>query len=116
MLTKNNYPTVIKPWGKYVILEKNTKYWIKKLFINRGESLSLQSHRNRSENWLVLTGHIEVIKDKQKYTLNEGDYLAISRGEKHRITGLTKACVLEVAFGLLQENDIIRYQDNYGRE
>ena len=108
--------TVLKPWGRYEILEKKTRYWIKKLYIDRGKSLSLQSHKNRVENWLVLFGEINVIKNNRQHSLKEGEYFKIDKNVKHRISAIAQSCILEVAFGQVLENDIIRYQDDYGRK
>lgn len=112
---KNKYSTVEKPWGRYVVLEKKQGYWIKKLFVNKGAKLSLQSHKNRCEIWVVLFGKIEVVKGNSRIKLGEGGYLKINKKEKHRIIGLSNACVLEVALGDVKEKDIVRYQDDYDR-
>jgi len=113
-LRKNN-KTVKKPWGRYVVLEKHSTYWLKKLFINKGESLSLQSHKGRYEIWIVLEGKISVQKGNEQFILKKGGVVRIEKEEKHRISGLVKSSILEVAFGKLNERDIIRYEDKYGR-
>lgn len=112
---KNKNKTILKPWGKYVILEKKRDYWIKKLFVRQGEKLSLQSHKNRFEIWIVLSGRIEVMKGNSSLLLKEGDFLKINKKEKHRITGLKDSWILETAFGQVRENDVIRFKDDYGR-
>jgi mannose-6-phosphate isomerase-like protein (cupin superfamily) len=112
---RKNHKIVKRPWGGYLILEKHPAYWIKKLFINKGEELSLQSHKGRYEIWVVLDGKVSAQKGNSKSVLNKGEFLKINKGEKHRISGLKKSCVLEVAFGELKEGDIIRYEDKYGR-
>ena len=112
---KNKNKTILRPWGKYVILEKKKDYWIKKLFVRQGEKLSLQSHKGRFEIWIVLSGRIEVIKGNSHLFLKEGEFLKINKKEKHRITGLKDSWILETAFGQMRENDIIRFKDDYGR-
>ena len=112
---KNKNKTILKPWGKYVILEKKRDYWIKKLFVRQGEKLSLQSHKGRFEIWVVLSGRIEVIKGNSHFFLKEGEFVKINKREKHRITGFENSWILEMAFGQMQENDIIRFKDDYGR-
>jgi mannose-6-phosphate isomerase-like protein (cupin superfamily) len=112
---KNKNKTILKPWGKYVILEKKQEYWIKKLFVRQGEKLSLQSHKNRFEIWIVLSGKIKVIKGNSHLLLKEGECLKINKKEKHRIIGLKDSWILETAFGQMRENDIIRFKDDYGR-
>ncbi|MFH1990446.1 MAG: phosphomannose isomerase type II C-terminal cupin domain [Patescibacteria group bacterium] len=114
-MQSKDYKFVKKPWGGYLILEKHLNHWLKKLFINKGEQLSLQSHKNRYEIWIVLRGKIRVQKDGAFSILQKGEYSKINKGEKHRVYGLTNAVVLEAAFGKLKEKDIIRYEDKYGR-
>ncbi len=111
-----DYKPVKRPWGQYLVLEKHSSYWVKKLFINKSEELSLQSHKYRHEIWIVLSGKIRVQNGSAtKLILKPGECLKINKNTKHRIYGLTKAVVLEAAFGKPQERDIIRYQDKYGR-
>lgn len=96
-------------------MEETERYWIKKLFVDEGARLSLQSHKNRDEILVVLSGKIVVLKGDTRHILNKGEFLKINKKEKHRIEGIKKACVLEAAFGKVEERDIIRYQDDYGR-
>jgi len=112
---KNKNKTILRPWGKYIILEKKQDYWIKKLFVRQGEKLSLQSHKNRFEVWIVLSGRIEVIKGNSHLLLKGGEFVKINKKEKHRIIGLKDSWILETAFGQMRENDIIRFKDDYGR-
>lgn len=107
--------TILKPWGKYVILEKKRNYWIKKLFVRQGERLSLQSHKDRNEFWIVLSGLIEIVQGKSNLKLKGGEFLKINKKEKHRITGLKESWILEAAFGKVRERDIVRFKDDYGR-
>lgn len=106
---------VKKPWGSYEVLEKKPGFWIKKIFVKAGKRLSLQSHKGRYENWIVLFGEVSAVKGSQNFIIKEGDCLRIEKEEKHRITGIKNSCMLEVAFGKLSENDITRYEDDYGR-
>jgi len=112
---KNKNKTILKPWGKYIILEKKQDYWIKKLFVRQSEKLSLQSHKNRFEIWIVISGRIEIIKGNSRLLLKVGEFVKINKKEKHRITGLKDSWILEIAFGQMRENDIIRFKDDYGR-
>ncbi len=114
-MQSKNHTIVKRPWGEYHVLEKDATYWLKKLFIRKGEQSSLQSHKNRDEIWIVLKGKIKAQKGDASFILNEGEILKISKEEKHRIYGITDACVLEAAFGEPRERDIIRYEDEYGR-
>ena len=63
----------------------------------------------------MLHGRIKAQKGEASFILNEGEFLRIGKEEKHRIYGLTNACILETAFGQPRERDIIRYEDEYGR-
>ena len=107
--------TTVRPWGKYILLEKKRGYWIKKLFVRQGASISLQSHQDRSEIWVVLSGSVVARKGNTRYTLTEGKALRIEVQETHRITGLEDSWILEAAFGHPRETDITRFEDDYGR-
>lgn len=107
---------VDKPWGSYSVLEEAKDYWIKKLYIKQGERLSLQSHKKRKEVWVVVSGTIKATKGEAEMELKTGGSLVIDRGEKHRIEGVEDALVVEVAYGSADEEDITRYEDDYGRE
>ncbi|MFA6254285.1 MAG: cupin domain-containing protein [Candidatus Paceibacterota bacterium] len=107
--------TVLKPWGKEIIIEKRSDHWIKKLVVRQDAELSLQSHQDRTEIWIVLSGKIKVIKGSKQQTLKEGDFIKIDKKEKHRIIGLQDSVVLETALGRVRQNDITRFKDDYGR-
>ena len=77
--------------------------------------LSLQSHQYREEIWFILSGSIIAQIGSKKRRANPGDLLVIPKKIKHRITGITEAVILEVAFGKVLETDIVRYEDDYGR-
>jgi mannose-6-phosphate isomerase len=112
----NDEPMQIKrPWGGYSILRKTSTFWVKKLFVNEGARLSLQSHEHRSEVWLVLSGKISAQVGNQTKVLKAGELISVPKNTKHRITGITEATVLEFAFGKVLERDILRYEDDFGR-
>lgn len=105
-----------RPWGNFRQFTKDEKSTVKIITVNAGESLSLQSHEKRSEFWRVITGSGTFEIDNQKYEVVEGDEYNISIGSKHRIeAGPSGISVLEIAIGDFDENDIIRYEDKYGR-
>jgi len=112
---RESSPAVIKPWGGYTILKKTRLFWVKKLFINKEARLSLQSHYYRNEVWFILSGHIEAQIGNAFQRATKGDVIFVPIKKKHRIIGVSKACVLEFAFGRVLERDIIRYEDDYGR-
>ena len=107
--------TIKRPWGKEFVLLRSKSFWVKEIFIKDGQRSSLQSHRGRDEFWVVLSGKSAAIVGKKRINLNAGDSVEILRGQKHRWIGIKNAHILEVAFGNLNERDIIRYQDDYGR-
>ena len=94
------------------------KYTVKKIIVNPGGQLSLQSHKHRSEHWLIVEGNAEVIIDEKTDNLIETHSIFIPIGAKHRLTnrGSENLIVIEMWFGdNLDENDIKRYEDIYER-
>ena len=106
-----------KPWGsfdEYVLNERST---VKILTINPGARTSLQSHRHRKELWVALDKGIRVQIGKEKIMLRRGSNILAKRGAKHRLQceGRLAARILEISIGEFSENDIVRYEDDYGR-
>ena len=109
---------VNKPWGSFEIINEGKKYTVKKIIVNPGDQLSLQSHEHRSEHWLIAEGNAEVIINEEKFNLHENEYIFIPQGAKHRLAnrGHQTLIVMEMWFGNnLDENDIKRYEDIYNR-
>lgn len=110
--------TVFRPWGSYTCLEMGICHQVKRLCVNPGARLSLQSHRHRSENWVVVEGEALVTLDERQVRLKKGEHIAIAPGARHRMEnpGGEPLTVIEVQSGdYLGEDDIIRYEDDYGR-
>ncbi|HOK40682.1 MAG TPA: mannose-1-phosphate guanylyltransferase/mannose-6-phosphate isomerase [bacterium] len=110
---------VQKPWGYYYVIEKGVNYLIKRICVHPNHKLSLQSHNFRDEHWVVIKGNPIVIKDNNKYTLKENEYIFIPKKIKHRLINNTKKNIeiIEIQFGeKLDEYDIIRYEDDYKRK
>jgi cytidyltransferase-like protein len=108
-----------KPWGKYRILSSGKNYKVKDIFINPNEKLSLQFHHKRSEHWIVVEGNGEVQLDDKVFECKTGDHIYIEIGQKHRISniGNQKLILTEVAIGnYIEEDDIVRLKDIYGRK
>ena len=110
---------VKKPWGSYKTFEKGNGYLLKRMTINPGEILSLQSHENRSEFWYVSEGVATVECDDNIFDLKKHESTNIPQKSKHRLSnnsnGILK--VIEVQIGdLLSEDDITRYEDRYARD
>ena len=110
---------VNKPWGSFEIIDQGEKYTVKKILVYPNGQLSLQSHKYRSEHWLLASGNGEVIIDEKTYNLKENDNIFIPKGSKHRLKniGSDNLIVIEMWFGdKLDENDIERYEDIYDRK
>jgi mannose-1-phosphate guanylyltransferase len=111
--------TAHRPWGTYTVLESADKYKIKKIIVKPGKTLSLQKHLHRSEHWVVVSGTATVTVGDQVSTVrpNESTYIPI--GEKHRLAndGHLDLVLIEAQVGeYTGEDDIIRYDDEYGRK
>ncbi|GKT13005.1 MAG: mannose-1-phosphate guanylyltransferase [Thiomicrorhabdus sp.] len=110
--------TAHRPWGTYTILESEERYKIKRIVVKPGKSLSLQKHLHRSEHWIVVSGTaiVTVGEETKMVRPNESTYIPI--GEKHRLAneGRLDLILIEAQVGeYTGEDDIIRYEDNYGR-
>lgn len=112
------HATVQKPWGSYTTLDEREGYLLKRIEVLPGESLSLQSHKHRAEHWLVVSGKAEVECDDKKKILKAPETIVIPKGAKHRLAnpGKKLLILIETQLGdILDENDIVRYNDLYGR-
>ena len=109
---------VLKPWGSYTNLESGERYLIKKIEVSPGEKLSQQSHKHRDEHWVVVSGQAEIQIDEKTTILKENESTFIPKGSRHRLgnPGETRLILIETQIGdILDEEDIIRYKDIYGR-
>lgn len=107
-----------RPWGRWTVIAIGTGYTIKEIEVHPGEVLSLQSHEHRSEHWIVVAGVAEVTVGDMVATKRVNDTAFIPVGTRHRIAnvGDTPLRFIEVLTGeRLDEDDIIRYEDRYGR-
>jgi phosphoglucomutase len=123
-LKKNNsaealyHRTVIRPWGSYTVLDKGESRQVKRITVMPGARLSLQSHRYRSEHWVVVSGSALVTLNDDQIPLKKGESIFIPIQTKHRLhnCGTEILEVIEVQNGsYLGEDDIIRYEDDFGR-
>lgn len=107
---------VKKPWGQFDQFTHNEITTVKIISVNHGSFLSLQTHKNRTEFWRIISGHPLVTIDQIKKRANPGDEFIIDKLKPHRLEGGDDdAQVLEIAYGNFDENDIIRLEDKYGR-
>ena len=110
--------TVARPWGTYTVLEESLRFKIKRIEVKPGGSLSLQMHHHRSEHWIVVSGTARVINGDQTILLGANESTYIRAGNQHRLEnpGVLQLIMIEVQSGeYLGEDDIVRFQDNYGR-
>lgn len=105
-----------RPWGNFKQFTQNSLSTVKIITVNKEESLSLQSHTKRDEFWKVLKGDGIFEINNVSHDVVEGDEYYVKKGEEHRMTaGENGLQVLEIAFGDFDEEDIVRYEDKYGR-
>lgn len=113
-----NYHKKHRPWGWFENLSNGSGYQVKKIFVKPNAALSLQSHKYRSEYWVVVQGNAKVTVDSQIKYLSEGQSIYVPIGSIHRLENIGKVPMLliEVQIGTyLEEDDIIRYEDLYKR-
>ena len=107
-----------RPWGWYETVSEVAGNKIKRIQVAPGQQLSLQKHSQRAEHWVVTQGTARITLDERVFDLTEGQHCDIAIGQVHRLANLTGGVVeiVEVQFGsYLGEDDIVRFQDNYGR-
>tara|TARA_B100000963_G_scaffold328438_1_gene316989 strand:+ start:28952 stop:30397 length:1446 start_codon:yes stop_codon:yes gene_type:complete len=107
-----------RPWGNYVSIFKGTNFQLKLINVNPKSKLSVQSHKKRSEHWIVIKGKASVEIDGKEQSLNENDHCFIPRKSIHSLENKYEESlqILELQYGeYLGEDDIIRYSDIYGR-
>ena len=108
-----------RPWGYYDGIEEGERFQVKRIYVNPGESLSLQIHHHRAEHWVVVVGTAEVTCDDKVFLLAENESTFIPLGSVHRLhnPGRLPLEIIEVQSGhYLGEDDIVRFDDRYNRE
>jgi mannose-1-phosphate guanylyltransferase len=112
------HQTVHRPWGTYTTLENGDRFKIKRIVVKPKASLSLQMHHHRSEHWIVVSGMALIVNDDQEMMLNINESTFIRAGHRHRLSnpGVIDLILIEVQSGdYLGEDDIVRFEDVYGR-
>lgn len=110
--------TVYRPWGSYTLLDASPGHKIKNITVLSDHKLSLQLHYHRSEHWVVVKGMACVEVDGKQFFLRPGESTFIRAGQKHRLSnpGKLPLEIIEVQLGeLVDEEDIVRFDDVYGR-
>lgn len=112
------FPKDYRPWGWFESLALGERFQVKRIRVKLGASLSLQSHKHRSEHWIVVEGTAKVTIDDEVKLVSEGQSIYVPLGAKHRMEnpGKLPMVLIEVQIGTyLGEDDIIRYEDVYAR-
>jgi mannose-6-phosphate isomerase-like protein (cupin superfamily) len=107
-----------RPWGRWEEYLNEPGYRVKRIIVHAGQRLSLQKHRFRSEHWAIARGQGLFTLDDSVRTVETGDALFIPVGGIHRIENPTDSdlIIIETQLGRCEEDDIIRLEDDYGRE
>ncbi len=109
---------IFRPWGFYISVLEESRWKVKEILVKPGHKLSLQMHHHRSEHWIVVNGTAKVEIDKKELILYENQSCYIPQGSKHRLSndGKISLKIIEVQSGsYVGEDDIERFDDNYGR-
>ena len=109
---------IFRPWGNYISIAEGINWQVKSINVKPGASLSLQKHNFRTEHWIVVSGIATVEIGESKKVLKENQSTFIPLGYKHRLSnnGEKLLTLIEVQSGnYLGEDDIVRYEDKYGR-
>ena len=109
---------IYRPWGNYFSIAEDLNWQVKLITVKPGEKLSLQKHLHRSEHWIVVKGTAQVEIDNKNFQLTTNQSAYIPKGAKHRLCNFEESNlnIIEVQSGdYLGEDDIIRFEDKYGR-
>ena len=115
---KNLHRKVARPWGWYDSVDEGERFKVKRIQVKPGASLSLQMHHHRAEHWIVVKGVAEITNGDQVITLTENQSTYIPQGQTHRLANRSTEPleIIEVQSGsYLGEDDIVRFEDTYGR-
>ncbi len=108
-----------RPWGAWYVLSEGDGFKVKRIVVNPGQRLSLQAHAKRSEHWVVVRGTATCTIDGETVIGNIGNSIDVPVGAAHRLAndGAEVLEIIEVQHGgYLEEDDICRLEDDYGRE
>lgn len=110
--------TIHRPWGKYTVVMEGKRYKIKRITVEAKQKLSLQMHYHRSEHWVIVSGTAKATIGEEVTMLHEGESIFVPKSAIHRVEnpGIVPLEIIEVQVGeYLGEDDIIRFEDVYGR-
>ena len=113
-----SHPIVYRPWGSYQSIDAGPRHQVKHIMVKPGHKLSLQKHHHRAEHWVVVRGTAEVTRDAERIIVRENESIYLPAGCVHRLANPGKIPVelIEVQTGAyLEEDDIVRIEDDFGR-
>jgi mannose-1-phosphate guanylyltransferase len=113
-----NHREVFRPWGKFDSIDNGERYQAKRITVKPGAKLSVQMHHHRAEHWVVVSGTAKVTKDNETFVVTENESTYIPIGVVHSLEnpGKMDLEMIEVQSGsYLGEDDIVRFEDRYGR-
>ena len=113
-----NHREVYRPWGKYDAIDAGARFQVKRITVKPGEKLSIQMHHHRAEHWVVVTGTAKVTigDDERLLTENQSTYIPIGVTHSLENPGKVDLKLIEIQTGsYLGEDDIVRFEDRYGR-
>lgn len=114
----NSHRKVFRPWGWYDSIDLGPRFQVKRIVVNSGASLSLQMHHHRAEHWIIVSGTAKITRGEETFLLSENESAYIPLGTIHRLENPGKLALemIEVQSGsYLGEDDIVRFEDRYGR-
>ena len=118
-LTKNYLADIeMRPWGQFHVIAKGQGYQVKEIIVNQNSKQSLQKHRYRSECWQIINGRCQIQLGKEVMQLSKGENIFIPQGIFHRVENIgdKELIFVEIQIGdRIEEGDIIRVEDDYGR-
>jgi len=113
------HPTIYRPWGYFTVIEEGKNFKVKKVVVEPKQKLSLQLHKKRSEHWVILQGKARIELNNKIFNLKSHESIDIPVGSKHRLENPSSKSleIIEIQSGnYLKEDDIIRFEDKYGRK
>ena len=113
-----NHRKVLRPWGYFDSIDMGNGFHVKRILVKPGQKISLQKHLHRAEHWVVVAGTAKITCGKKHYLLQKNQSAYIPKGETHRLENQDKIPleIIEIQTGnYLEEDDIIRLEDDYQR-
>ncbi len=114
----NNHRKVFRPWGYYDSIDRGSRFQVKRIVVKAGAKLSVQMHHHRAEHWIVVSGTASVTRGDDTFLVSENQSTYIAIGEIHALEnpGTIPLEIIEIQSGsYLGEDDIVRFEDRYGR-